>query len=92
MQQALAHIEQELRDGEKAIKQSEENAEGKLREAALEEIRAFASTEPAAILQKYHAKTEEETANIEANFKKHGAKIAQKLVASILDFSFLSRS
>lgn len=89
LQRSLAKIGQEHGDGERAIQSSEEKAANGLREAAREEVRAFASSEPASILQRYHAETEKETARIEAIFQKHGAKTAQTLVESIVDLSFL---
>lgn len=92
LQQTLAGLEQELRDGERAVKLSEETEENKLKEAAREEVRMFAATEPASILQRFHSDTEGEIARIDAAYRKHGKETAQKLAASILDFSFLSRS
>ena len=91
-QATLQALEQELRDTEKAVTATEEAEEQKLLEAARAEVRAFAETEPAAILAQGQAEAQTVMERIASDFKKNGNGIAQKLAASVLDLSFLSRS
>lgn len=88
--EALAAMERELAETERMSKQKTEESEASAMAAAREEIRAFAKKEPAEILAREQKKAEQELANIDESFSKHGSSVAKKLVESILDFSTIS--
>lgn len=88
VQQALESFNAEEREAEKAMAASEKLHEEKMREEAREDLREYAKTEPAAILQKSEDETAEDLKATTKQYEKTSGKALASLVDAVLDLSF----
>lgn len=87
---ALAAFAAQRKEQDRSFAEELATVDRDLRAVASEELRAFATAEPAGILEKAATQTSEQVQGLDGFFKTKAPSLAKKLVKELQTFSFVS--
>lgn len=89
--QALSEAHEEEQEAARRFAEEETRKETMFLNAAREELKLYAETEPKAILQRAEEQARSDSAALKAGAKKNSKKVAADLLSQLTSLSFLSR-